>query len=328
MLQTNKKYFSILRSQEWWLFKLPPILVPGYIILLKKETSLAITGPALLFCLLALLVGASYVSMINDITDIKDDAEAGKKNRMASLSPSLRWFSLSISVAAGAGIFYYLYQHPLSALFFSLAWLSFTLYSVPPFRFKSRRILGVLADACGSQVFPSLLVISFLSYKTQQPVNVFFFMAVTVWSLCFGLRGILWHQCIDQHHDLKTGFRSILQMLSRQQEKIVTAFIVLAELLSLAYILVYAASIIAVIGLAVYFIYTITIRMKWQVKMIGIRPPADGNRYQIFLHLYYLAIFPITILISLSLQQEYAWILLLCHLFCFTGKKLFRLFIN
>lgn len=328
MLPTNKKYFSILRSQEWWLFKLPPILVAGYIILLKKETPLTVTGPALLIVLLALLVGASYVSMINDMTDIKDDAAAGKKNRMANLRPSLRWFFLSLSVAAGVAIFYYLYQHPLSALFFSLAWISFTLYSVPPFRFKSRKILGVLADACGSQVFPSLLVISFLSYKTQQPVNTYYFIAVAVWSLCFGLRGILWHQCIDQHNDLKTGFRSIFQMLTPLQEKIVTALIVLAELIGLTYLLVYAASAVAIIGLGLYFLYAIAIRIKWHVKMIGIRPPADGNRYQIFMHLYYLAMFPIAILISLSLQQQYAWILLVCHLFFFTGKKLFRLFMN
>jgi len=73
------------------------------------------------------------------------------------------------------------------------AWIIYTLYSVPPFRLKNRGGWGVLADAAGSNLFPTLSVVALVNHWDGGGVPIYWYITVGVWSLSFGIRGILWH---------------------------------------------------------------------------------------------------------------------------------------
>src|SRR5580765_6880550 len=96
-----KKALKIIRSSEWWEYKLSPFLALGYATALFTSTPLYQLAPRLFLLLISIITGAIYVSVINDITDMEDDLAAGKNNRMAKIPPHLRWIIPSICVAIG-----------------------------------------------------------------------------------------------------------------------------------------------------------------------------------------------------------------------------------
>src|SRR3546814_7434551 len=81
------KAFNLIRAPEWWGFKLPPLLAVGYASALLSGSELYRMAPLFLFFLGSLAIGAVYVSVVNDMTDIAEDTAVGKKNRVAQLSP-------------------------------------------------------------------------------------------------------------------------------------------------------------------------------------------------------------------------------------------------
>ena len=89
---------------------------------------------------------------------------------------------------------------PLSLIFYLAAYLAFSLYSISPFRFKNRGVLGVIADASGAHLFPSLFVASSMMHNMHISIDPYWLVIVGVWSFAYGLRGILWHQFWDREN--------------------------------------------------------------------------------------------------------------------------------
>src|ERR1700749_5129862 len=125
---------KITRSQEWWGYKIPPLLAIGYATTLKSGESMLEAAPRLLFVMSAMVIGAAYVSVLNDITDREEDLAIGKPNRMAKLPPWLRGLLLGLPVLIGIGYITPLFPHTLLVTIAVMPWLAFTLYSAPPFR--------------------------------------------------------------------------------------------------------------------------------------------------------------------------------------------------
>src|ERR1043166_3388662 len=96
-----KKILRIIRSGEWWEYKLSPLLAIGYATALLNSTSVYRVAPWLLLILISTIVGATYVSVINDITDIQEDLAAGKNNRMSKINTRLRWIIPTCCAAVG-----------------------------------------------------------------------------------------------------------------------------------------------------------------------------------------------------------------------------------
>src|SRR5688572_18236563 len=80
---------AVSRAGEWWEYKLAPTFAIFYATALTVEAPLTSLWLAALTLLLALVPGAIYVSIINDLADRHEDAAAGKVNRMAGLPPFL-----------------------------------------------------------------------------------------------------------------------------------------------------------------------------------------------------------------------------------------------
>ena len=184
-----KNALRIIRSNEWWEYKLSPFLALGYATALYTSTPLYQLAPRLFLLLIAIIIGAIYVSVINDITDMEEDLAAGKKNRMAKIPGGLRWIIPSVCVTLGILFMLFFFKDSLSRLLYLLPWVAFSLYSFPPIRLKKRGLWGVFADACGSHLFVSLLIVADVSKFSGAEVNWFWFASFGVWSFFYGLRG-------------------------------------------------------------------------------------------------------------------------------------------
>lgn len=127
------KIAEITRSSEWWEYKLSPLLAIGYATILSAGKEIGDYWTRLLLILLSLAAGAAYVSIINDITDLKDDRMAGKKNRMQNLPAYYRWLLPVAGLLSGLFFEYVLYYPDTrSMIFYAVPWVLFSLYSFPP----------------------------------------------------------------------------------------------------------------------------------------------------------------------------------------------------
>ncbi|WP_336515880.1 UbiA family prenyltransferase [Pollutibacter soli] len=310
---------SALRAGEWWEYKLVPILTVGYMTALKAGNNLLPTSLWIVFVFFSLIVGASYVSLINDITDIEEDRAAGKKNRMAAMKPAVRLVFPAMMVLSGVGFGYFYSAHLLSVLLYLASWIVFSCYSIPPVRLKTRGIWGVFADGTASQFFPSLLMVSFISFKTGQPVNFMWFCAVGGWSFALGLRGILWHQFHDLQNDKKIGINTFAVRTNESTIRLLGRLLIMIELVSLFLMLYYFNAMLPLIALALYLInIAVTYRLR-RITQVIIKP-SGFEEYRIFMSEFYIVFLPLSVLIDAGIQYPGNWIILAIHLILFPAN--------
>lgn len=310
------KILKIIRSQEWWAHKLPPLLAIGYATALMSPVTLYHVALWILFLLAALVVGAVYVSVINDITDLDEDLASGKSNRIQQVPAKLRWVIPAVCIILGFLCGYFLFPDLLSCTLYLLSWIVFSLYSIKPIRLKNRGIFGVLADGCGSHVFPSLLMVSSLSYVTHQQINWIWFGAVGIWALCYGLRGILWHQFADRDNDIKVRLNTYASKIEPDNFKNSTVLIIGVELIALG-ILLYEISLTAAwIALLLYFIL-VYIRYDRYKNQIIVVMKRNDQPFQILMADYYQMLLPLALLITASLRNYLDIVVLVAHIILF-----------
>jgi 4-hydroxybenzoate polyprenyltransferase len=316
-----KKILHAIRSHEWWEYKLPPLLAIGYATALSSGVLLYKASLWLLFLLFAIMVGAIYVSIINDITDMEEDKASGKANRMAALSPKIRWVFPVICIIIGLVFLCFLSNDKLSAVLYVLPWISFSLYSFPPVRLKKRGVLGVIADACGSHIFISLLMVSGVSYFAVIKIDWIWFAAVGIWSAAYGLRGILTHQFADRENDLKVNLATYASSANPYSFKRQTAFILSVELIAFAIMLWRIHLFINIVFLLLYFIFLFARYKIFSYQIIVIVIP-ENHPFQILMADYYQLFFPLSLLLLAAFTQPWAWLLLALHILLFPQKIL------
>src|SRR4030095_1401254 len=256
---------AIVRAGEWWDHKLVPILVMFYGTLLLLGRPIAASWPSAVALLLSLLAGAAYVSVVNDLTDLDQDRAAGKPNRMAGRSPTFRAIALLLPLATGL-LFLLLWRDDLwlAAAYLS-AWIAFSLYSLPPFRLKTRGLAGLLADATGAHLFPTLVAMLLAFRAAQHLLDPVWIAAGSVWALGYGLRGILWNQLSDRDNDVAVNVRTFAQRHSIRTAAAFGAWIAFPlELAGLAVLLWMIASPIPLLMLALYLLLVARRVRRWQ----------------------------------------------------------------
>ena len=80
-----------------------------------------------------------------------------------------------------------------------------TLYSIPGVRLKERGVLGVLSDAAGSHITPTLFAFADASVFVPGTVNGVVLAAVLLWATALGIKGILYHMIADRANDETAG---------------------------------------------------------------------------------------------------------------------------
>lgn len=307
---------KIARAAEWWEYKLPTMLAIVYATVIKFNKHIVQLAPILCVWLLGIIIGAAYVSILNDLTDLKEDEASGKKNRLSKLPVWLRFFLILFSVALGVLFAYWFIADPLSFVFYLASWIVFGLYSIPPFRFKKRGILGVLADACGAHLFPTLFLLSSTIHFFLLQADWFWFSIVAIWSLMYGLRGILWHQFFDRENDLKIGINTYASNKNPDVFKKKSSFLIIIELAALFFILFSLSKPLPILGLLLYSLMLLGYRLFFRLTIISIVPPPDRG-WHLAMNSYYQFILPLSLLLSAVCINPQVGFLIVAHLVLF-----------
>lgn len=306
------------RASEWWEYKLLPALAVGYAVSLALGADPWRGLAGLGWTLLALVPGAVFVSLLNDWTDRSDDAAAGKPNRQAGRDPRLALALIALCLAAGLALGWTWRGDPLLLASYAAGWIAYTLYSLPPFRFKTRGAAGVLCDAIGANLVPALLAAQLTARALGAPLPPALLAAVAVWSLMFGLRGILWHQIGDLEADRRAGAPTFVARHGAAAAEAWTRRLVfplelagLAALVALSGLPVWLA---AGAGLMLYagLIHERIDRFDMTVTLV--RPHPRGC---LALHEYYDVFLPLALLVAGLWREPLVLVVLAAHLVLF-----------
>jgi hypothetical protein len=323
------KISQTIRTIDWWEYKLSPIFATIYATAFLSNLSIISLWPVFLLALVALVPGAAYVSVINDLTDLKDDVASGKSNRLVGKSRAFITAVLACCIVPGIAVSCYWRNDPLLLSLYLGAWIAFSLYSIPPVRLKARGAPGVLADASGAHLFPTLLVVSLVYRWVGGSLDLIWFAAVAAWSLSVGLRGILWHQLSDLHNDEKIGLRTYVRHRTVAQLGRLGNFIIFpVEMAAFAVILWRTGSRLAVAFLCFYALLEWSRKVTWKINLVIVVPK---DRYHILMHEYYEVFYPLALLLASSIQYPQDALMIAAHLFFFprratqTMKAIFKL---
>lgn len=313
---STSRILKFTRYAEWWEYKLPPLLAVAYSTVIYYNYPIEKLVTPIAFLLLAIIVGAAYVSVLNDITDVKEDLKAGKGNSIASISVGLRYVIIIIILLVGIACGYFIYPDWVSVLLYTLAYVVFSLYSIRPFRFKERGLLGIACDAMGAHLLPALLVTANLIHIMEVEATIEWYLAIGCWSLLYGARGILWHQFQDRENDLKSGTKTFATWINPQTFQPVEVAFFIMELFALLCFLsfIFDGFILAA---ALLYIGLSLLRLRIFKRTFRMIVTTPTEKYQLLLNDFYIVFLPITLLVIISLRQPLAWFILCFHITIF-----------
>ncbi|MEA5581044.1 UbiA family prenyltransferase [Nodularia harveyana UHCC-0300] len=271
-----EKLAAVIRAKDWWVYKLGAILGSGYATSAILDVSLFTLWPALIFLLIALVLDATFASIINDICDAEEDHISGKTNYMFGRSPLFITSVLIATILPGLIVLVFLRHTPLILGIYVSNWLVFALYSIPPIRLKKRGFWGVLAIALGESFLPHLFAVLWIGNNAHKPLPFIWLILIGVWSLAAGLRSILWHQLQDIENDLGAGVNTFAVSNSPLTLQRLGKWIVFpAEVIALMGILFFFHHPLIWILLSVYLITEYLRHYFWKINIIIVKP--SGN---------------------------------------------------
>ncbi|OWY18233.1 hypothetical protein C7N43_27010 [Sphingobacteriales bacterium UPWRP_1] len=234
--KTTSKYAVFAqRLSEAWNYKAPILIsVPYYFALIgSMKPEAVIFAIAASYLTISGIAGFGY--FINDLTDARQDALAGKANGIAGLNPLQKVVILLIILLLALLPWMYLPLERTNAPFLLLQFVLFIIYSIPPFRLKERGLAGVLTDALYAHINPSLLAaLTFISI-TGKPVWElrYYLLFLILWQLFLGIRNIVQHQITDKANDNQAQVQTfVAQTTFHDHKKMITHLLMPLELLS------------------------------------------------------------------------------------------------
>ncbi|WOD36904.1 tetratricopeptide repeat protein [Nodosilinea sp. E11] len=312
-------FFKAIRSHDWWLYKIPPLLAIAYaeILLLDFPVLQSIlTVAALLFTIACV---AAYGHIINDSFDIGADQQVGKHNSMARFSPWQRALFCLAFTGLGFSLPVLLHFGILPIILLGINYLLPTLYSTPPFRFKEKGILGIISDAAGAHAIPTLFIATTFTHLVTAPSlqATALTISATTWAFFAGLRGILLHQLWDRSDDLKS---SVITFVTKSRVETVrfwmSRLLFPVEMLLMgALILVIAPAAPLILVFTVFYFLLKLILTK--LDPTATLDPAPVQKAYVIPHDFYEVSLPLTLATILGLKNPYFTILLLLHTFLF-----------
>jgi UbiA prenyltransferase family len=313
----QRNLIGLIRADQWWEYKLVPILSTFYATALVLHVALSSVWVGVLSLLVAIVAAAIYASVLNDLTDLPADLEAGKRNGVAGRSRAM--VATLVALAVGAGVFFAGVWRDDAPLFscYLATWLAFSLYSLPPLRLKARGAAGLLCDAAGEQLLPSLVAVFLAGRDAHRAVSGAWAASVAVWALSYGLRGIVWHQLTDVDNDRAAGVWSFARRHPRAAPVIGTFVVFPLEIGALAAMLWQIGSAWPPAFLVLYLLYAARSARRWQTSPVIVVPKPQCF---IVLHQFYTDLFPVALLIAASVRDRRALIVLAAHLLLFPRR--------
>ncbi|HEX2763401.1 MAG TPA: UbiA family prenyltransferase [Allosphingosinicella sp.] len=306
-----------VRTGQWWEHKLVPIVTAFYATALFRGAAITSLWSEGLIFLLSLLPGAVFVSVVNDLTDIRSDAAAGKANRMAGRSPAFRATALGAALAAGAPFLWHWSDRPILVALYGAAWIAFALYSVPPARLKARGAAGLAADAAGAHLFPTLLAAALVFASDGSAPDAAWMAALAIWSFACGCRGNLWHQLLDRAGDRQAGVRTFAARHSPGVAARTAEAFFTIEAAALVALLLIVGSGLPFLA-AAYYLFLAWRRWRcWHLPTVIAGPRAE---YRLWLDDYYGVLLPLSLLAASALKHPFDLLVAAVHLALFPRR--------
>lgn len=298
MIQQLAVLFAPARARTWWEFKTSVFLGVAYLSAFVGDVPFDKAWPAFAACVLAIIPLASFVCVINDITDEHDDRRAGKSNTMQGKSLAFKAAWIGACLLAGASVFLLFFRgNLLAALLYVANWSAFIFYSVPPFRLKVRGAAGVVADALGGTALPAV----WCACMADPSAPAALLATIAVWALAFGVRGILYHQAGDIAADEIAGVWTLGTRLGLARLRSFVRYLVLpVEMLALVVLLWMGRSAFVIPLAAIYLLSQFALWKARGVASVAVVPCANGR---FALMKYYQLWLPLTFILALSGQD-------------------------
>ncbi len=318
-----EKFFQIIRIKNWWDCKIPQLLAFAYMAFLIQP--ITITEAMLDYFSISLLLICLFVFgyAVNDLSDIEEDRRSGKSNLLGNYSISKRIIILLSPITIAFSILIYFYNNMSLTILFAYNFILPLLYSVKPFRFKERGILGIITDAAQVHGIPALFILMFvlkfpiqnnnLSYDKILLINI-----CVLWSFIYGIRGIILHQLWDLKNDTKAGIKTFIRQVNSNKICSITKKYIfpfeISLLIIVATLLTEYSLLIVIAALLYMFFDFIKLRYVWKESYDPV--PVNSGKY-IPPSDFYEVWLPISFLIALTFSNIGFGILLLLHLVFF-----------
>jgi 1,4-dihydroxy-2-naphthoate octaprenyltransferase len=282
---------SIIRARDWWPSKVTLALASGFATLLQIDAPVTSSLLEIFLLAVGIIVCAVYVSFINDLSDVEQDAVVGKNNIFLGKSIIRASALIALSLLAGIAISYMWKGDLTSVIIYAASWVSFSLYSLRPFRLKERAHLGVIADACGAHLFPAVLAATLVSHSYGAKADLSWLACVGVWSFCLGLRSVISHQVDDERNDAGAGIETYVRRVGNTRALFISEYLLLPlEVLAFAIMLIHVGSTVVVVTFVGYALVTLANRASHRTQMswssLAILSP------------YYALLFPLSLLLA------------------------------
>jgi hypothetical protein len=319
LYKQNMQILKIIRSSDWWSYKVAPLVSISYITLSHYHIAILPNILRLVSLVCYIASAATYVSIINDFCDKEEDLIAGKRNNFSNGSRAKTFLLLTVALGLVVACILRLKDKPYSALFFFLTLLTYSLYSFPPVRLKSRGWAGALADASGAHLFITLFVVSYLNETLVHKVSIGWYFSWASLMFLYGVRGILWHQNFDKKNDAISNIKTVAAFTSQATLERLGRIIFGCELFALCLIFLNLLKPTIMISMLVYVLI-----LLYRVKVLeqqAVIVTARKTSYHFLMSDYYEVILPVFILIIYQ-SPNTAAILAGCHLVMFPSKFL------
>ena len=145
-MQSFLRAIAKIRMSLWWHHIIAPLLGVLYTLLLLGKTSILSILPSLGWFVVSILGTASMGYWINDWTDQRQDLAVGKKNATIGYSTTQKVMVLTLFFLIALVPWLFLPRYFLSFGLWIILVLSLVIYSVPPFRWKEKTLLGIFCD--------------------------------------------------------------------------------------------------------------------------------------------------------------------------------------
>ena len=309
LLSKANAFWRLIRAYEWWNYKIPIPL--GMALALAGMQDLS---PCHLFLPIVTIVAsgivlAVYASVFNDFMDVDQDKLAGKVTPLMSLSGWQRKLVILLSISSICLVAFKLSALRIPFTIFILIWILYTAYSLPPVRLKEKGALGALTVAIGEHLLANLLAVFVVVEVTGCSISVPWLCLMCVWSVTYGLRGIIWHQLCDLDNDLKASVSTLGVQIGRESlQRLAEWFIFPIEVISFVALLALSQNALAWWLLAVYALAEF-LRCRYLGSRMVIAAPKDCMRFALME--YYQLFFPLSFLLHNILSDKLSSVLTL-----------------
>ncbi len=303
---------SVTRAAEWWYFKGAPVLGTVYIASAMLDLSPTQIWQLLIFILFSLAITAAYANMLNDFSDQKDDLACGKKNGMIGRSPLFKITIFALCILPGLAIAYTLSPIPTALIMYVSMWGTFSAYSLPPLRLKTKGLWGVLADSAGAHLLPQMYAVSVVMGWSGKNLPLIWLIALAIWSFFAGIRGIFWHQLKDLENDRQTGVNTFATDNSPESLQKYAQFLIFPlEIMAFTVVLILSNNILVWFFMGIYLLSEWRRQKDPSINMIIVAPQNNYDRFAMYK--YYEVLYPLAFLLQLAWQNPFNWLLVAIH---------------